>query len=119
LVNTCNPTQIHVGASEIAGRGVFASEPIRSGEIVEECHILRVPAEQVESLDRTCVYEYYFEWGGDAAIALGNGSICNHSSHPNASYCKDLAAERLVIRAVRPIDAGEEITIDYGAPQVS
>lgn len=34
------PTKIYVAKSEIGGRGVFASEDLKSGELIEECHFI-------------------------------------------------------------------------------
>jgi SET domain-containing protein len=48
------------------------------------------------------------------AIALGSGSLYNHSDDPNAAFTTHIARGEVVYRAVRPIAAGEQIVIDYG-----
>ena len=107
--------RLAVGPSDIAGRGVFATEDIGRGEIMEECQIIRVPAEQLRHLDQTVVYEYYLEWEGDGAIVLGLGSLYNHCSEPSAEHVKDIRHNRVLIRAIRDIHSGEEITVNYSA----
>ncbi|MGI8848358.1 MAG: SET domain-containing protein [Candidatus Dormibacteria bacterium] len=104
---------ICVRESDIHGRGVFATAPIAIDEVIELCPVLRVPEEQVGILDATRLFEYYFAWEGDAGVALGFGSLYNHSSAPNAVYRKDFAADVVEIRARSDIAAGEEITFDY------
>ena len=48
------------------------------------------------------------------AVALGYGSLYNHSYTPNAHYVDvDQCRKRFV--ALRDIEAGEEITINYNA----
>ena len=46
------------------------------------------------------------------ALALGYGSLYNHSYQPNARY-DDQPAGAMTFTALRDIRAGEEITINY------
>jgi SET domain-containing protein len=65
---------------------------------------------------QTRLAHYYFEWGDDcqqAAIALGYGSLYNHSYNPNARYVFRESEECLEFIALRDIEPGEEITINY------
>ena len=78
--------------------------------------MLRIPAAQRRLLDKTLVFEYYFEWDGDAALALGLGSLYNHSGTPNAEYLKDTQNDVVTIRALAGIAAGEEIVFSYSGP---
>ena len=48
-----------------------------------------------------------------AAIALGYGSLYNHSPLPCARYLKIFGADTVEFAAVRDIDSGREITVDY------
>lgn len=55
---------------------------------------------------------YVFGWGEDStALALGYGSLYNHSYRPNAETLE--TADELVITALRDIQPGEEIFINY------
>ena len=108
--------RIVVGDSPGRGRGVFARVPFRTGELIEECPVIAFDRESRALIDRTALYGYYFYWGpgGDlGAIALGFGSLYNHSSMPNASFERYLNSSSIVFRALCPITAGEEITYDY------
>jgi SET domain-containing protein len=102
------------------GRGVFATRDIAEGEILDDCHVLIIGAEDAERLEETPLGSHYFHWEGDedddrwrGAIALGVASLVNHSPDPNAGVWQDYERERLVLEALRPIAAGEEVVIDY------
>lgn len=68
------------------GRGVFARRPIESGEVIETCPVLVLPSGSIEDFSAG-IGAYVFEWGrGKLALALGYGSLYNHSYRPNARY---------------------------------
>ncbi|HVX88138.1 MAG TPA: SET domain-containing protein [Gemmatimonadales bacterium] len=102
------------------GRGVFATRDIAEGETLDDCHVLIIGAEDAERLEETPLGSHYFHWEGEedddrwrGAIALGVASLVNHSPEPNAGVWQDYERQRLVLEALRPIAAGEEIVIDY------
>jgi SET domain-containing protein len=94
-----------------AGRGVFARRLIAAGEEIERCPMLIVDGEQAEALSLGAD-GYVFGWGSDAtALALGYGSLYNHSYAPNAETLE--TPQELVITALQTIRDGEEIFINY------
>jgi len=106
---------IEIRPSSRHNRGVFARRAFRSGDLIETCPVIVVPITQRKHLDQTELYDYYFDWGeGDAALALGFGSLYNHSSDPSASYDKNTITETISIVATRDILVDEEITVSYG-----
>ena len=100
-----------------AGRGVFAGERILAGELIEQCPV--VPLQDARDRDRlrkTGLVNYYFLWGekrDHAAICLGWGAVYNHSFAPNAAYEKVMEDLRMDFHALRDIEPGEEITVNY------
>ncbi len=61
---------------------------------------------------------YVFTWGdGCTALALGYGSLYNHSFAPNATTLEN--SDELVITALRDIAVGEEIFINYTGTESS
>lgn len=50
---------------------------------------------------------------GAAAITLSYGSLYNHSASPNAQYRKISDADVIEFVAIRNIEPGCEITVDY------
>lgn len=94
-----------------AGRGVFATRAFATGDEIERCPMLIVDGERGTSLAHGAE-GYVFNWGDDGtALALGFGSLYNHSFRPNATTLE--TTDELVISALRPIQAGEEIFINY------
>ncbi|MDB4796572.1 SET domain-containing protein [bacterium] len=100
--------------SQIAGRGVFAMQPISKGELIEVCPVIVLSERDREKIARTYLSEYYFSWDFDrAVIALGYSSLYNHSASPNATYDKHFEDQTIVYQCLRPIAQGEEITVAY------
>lgn len=101
------------------GRGVFAVRDLAEGEILEESQVLFLSAEDAERLEATALGEHYFHWDGEdddrwrGALALGVASLVNHSTNANAGVWQDHERNLLILEALRPIAAGEEILIDY------
>ena len=98
------------------GRGVFAQRNFKEGEVIETCPVIVLPAEEIDALELTQLYSYYFAWGPeskDAAIALGYGSLYNHSYTPNARYYKDFDNSLIKYVCITDIQKDEEITISY------
>ena len=64
------------------GRGVFARRLIHDGEVIER--VLALPVGETRTASGpTRMSGYCFEWGrGTVAVALGYGSLYNHSCSP-------------------------------------
>lgn len=96
------------------GRGVVARRAIRAGEVIERVPVLVLRLDEIRDGDGwTGLAGFCFLWGeGTVALALGYGSLYNHSFDPNSRY--DDEGQRVkVYTAIRDIGAGEEITINY------
>ena len=93
------------------GRGVFARQPIPAETVIERVPMLIFSGTELEAE----LADYAFEWApGKVGLAMGYGSIYNHSFAPNAYYTDDGPQIKSYI-ALRDIEAGEEITINYNA----
>jgi SET domain-containing protein len=98
------------------GRGVFAGRAFKTGDVIERVPVIMIPGVELSKIDKTCLYDYYFKWGlegTDAALALGYGSLYNHSFTPNATHHALLADEAYEFIALQDIEQGEEIRINY------
>jgi len=98
------------------GRGVFTSEPISEGSIIEICPCIILSPQDTLKIHETLLHDYYFLWETDrktSALALGFGSIYNHSENPNASFLIDYDARSIKFVGLKDINSMEEITIDY------
>jgi SET domain-containing protein len=103
----------------VKGRGVFAARDIESGELVEECPVVVVKAtlEDLPADLQRIVYDWEFLAGprSTLAVALGFGSMYNHNDPANMRYEADRKKRTLRFFAVRDVEAGEELTINYAA----
>lgn len=110
--------KIYIGQSRIldAGRGVYAGRDIKKGEIIEKCPVIEVPKYDVSNLAESTLVTYFFYFGRSKerlVIALGFGSIYNHSYEPNARYKIRLTEKTLDIIALKDIAKDDEITLNY------
>lgn len=101
---------LEVRKSPGKGRGVFARKDIKKGVTFETVPLIVFDNAECEGA-KMCTY--VFEWTKKtSAIALGYGSIYNHSYEPNARYYDGRNETKLFV-AIRDIKAGEEITVNY------
>lgn len=118
MENINPPLNVYAGTSQIknAGRGMFATAAIAKNHIIEICPVLETREEDYEKLKATRLRDYYFIWNSEpkkVALCLGYGSLYNHSYEPNATYKKDIHSGTITFMAIKDIQAGEEITVNY------
>ena len=97
------------------GRGVFALRDFKEGEIVETCPVINITPKERKILEKTIFNYYIYPWRStrSGSLALGYGSIYNHSYSPNADWKQNFKTNSMVYRAVKPIKKGEEIAVNY------
>jgi len=98
------------------GRGVFTSEDIEAGTVVELAPVIVMSSAERKLLDQTLLHDYIFEWGEQeqqCCMALGYVPVYNHSYTSNCEYEMDYEAQLIRITAVQPVKAGEELFINY------
>jgi SET domain-containing protein len=98
------------------GWGVYARKFIPIDLTIEEVPVLLIPRSDLWHPHGTsALADYAYVWDDDrVAIALGYGSLYNHSYTPNAQYVDDDPSLKRYV-ALRDIQRGEEITINYNA----
>ncbi|KWU45978.1 SET domain-containing protein, partial [Rhodotorula sp. JG-1b] len=101
------------------GRGVFATCDIPAGEVIEISPVLVLGEEEYtgrKKVEASQLRGYVFTWGrdGSMAVALGIGSLFNHSTSPNITYSLDYTQYTISYRTAKPIQRGEELCIFYG-----
>ena len=108
-----------VGRSQ-TGLGLFATTAIANGAIIVEYEGPRIPTALARELDRRRANKYLFEidsrWTIDGSARSNLARYVNHACEPNAEA--QLVRGRMVYRAIKRIQPGEEITIDYGEEHV-
>ena len=98
------------------GRGVFTSEPIEAGTVVEIAPVIVMEEKDRDHLDKTLLHDYIFEWNPEnnqCCMALGYVPLYNHSASSNCEYDMDYEHALITVKAVRDIHAGEELFINY------
>ena len=98
------------------GRGVFCNLPILKDEIIEECPLLVIPADDYDRLKSTHLVDYFFNFNREEnthALAMGFGSLYNHARLSNSYYKIDIETRTITFYALDLINKGEEICINY------
>ena len=105
--------KIEVRRSQLHGWGVFARQEIASGETLEEVPFVALGMEST-ALETVRYYWPREEPWESMAIPAGFAMLYHHSDPSNADW-ETLDEERLFrFFAIRDIEKGEEILIDYG-----
>jgi SET domain-containing protein len=109
-------SSLYIADSLNRGRGVFTSENLAAGTVIEISPVIVMSQEERVLLDQTLLHDYIFLWGKDESaccVALGYISVYNHDYRSNAEYEMDFASNTIRIKTVRGIKKGEEIFINY------
>ncbi|EPQ51006.1 hypothetical protein GLOTRDRAFT_81597 [Gloeophyllum trabeum ATCC 11539] len=111
-----NSTGCCIRYSEGKGRGVFATRRIDPQTVIEISPVLLFTKDEYRDHGRHTVIDHYtFKWrDGRMALALGLGSLFNHSDHPNVSYTLDTETESIRYTTTRAVAPDEELCIFYG-----
>lgn len=99
--------------TEKYGRGIFASRKIKKDEFIEEAPVIVIPKTEWKLMRGTILLNYVFRWRGDKALALGYGSLYNHSYNPNAKFIINFKNQSIDFFARGDIQEGDEITVNY------
>jgi SET domain-containing protein len=111
-----NNSFLFVDSSPLHGRGVFTSQDIEKGDVVEVCHVLVLEQHDAERIEKTTLKDYVFWWGEsgiESCLVLGLGMLYNHSSDPNLTVERDFENLQICFRATRDISSHEELTHSY------
>lgn len=107
---------LHIEDSGPRGRGVYSSEQIAANTVIEISPVIVMNAADRVHLDKTLLHDYIFVWGAKqdkCCMALGLVPMYNHSYQSNCEYFMDFEDNTIMIKTVRKIKKGEEITINY------
>jgi uncharacterized protein len=107
---------LYIEKTENMGRGIFTSENLDEGTVIEVSPVIIMSQADRKLLDKTLLHDYIFEWGRDrkqCCMALGYIPVYNHSYSSNCEYEMDYNNEIMTVKTVRFIKAGEELFINY------
>lgn len=112
---------LYIAESPNRGRGIFTDQLIEKNQIIERCPVVALTEQDVTHIRLTTLNHYYFEWGEqktEGAIALGYGSLYNHAFEANAAWHNKLSERIIEFYAIRLIQPGEEVMINYDTDYV-
>lgn len=109
------PKKIYIAPSKIpnSGNGVFALEEIKKGEVIEVAPILVLEFTDFVDTRWNLLFEYYFWLDDFVVLALGYGSLYNHSINSNAVYKINRDEKYITFTASKKILKDEEILFNY------
>lgn len=110
------PNKIYIDNSPIHGLGVFASQIIYEGEIIEICPVIDMGLNKEVS---PILIDYRFNWpqGNEwtnQVVAAGYAMLYNHSNRPNSNWRSNEQMKTFEFYATKQIEPNEEILIYYG-----
>jgi len=111
------PTKIEIKESPGKGWGVFATEDIEEGEIIEECLLLTLPIQKGEVSSLFLDYRFNYPQQGECTeqvLAMGYASYYNHSNNANAYWRDHPTLKAFQFISNRKIFKYEEIFVYYG-----
>ena len=104
---------VHVKRSS-AGLGLFAGEDITNNTIVIEYTGERITTEEGDRRGGKYLFTLDDDWIIDGKNRENISRYINHACKPNCEAEIDEDEEKIFIRAVKNIKAGDELTYDYG-----
>jgi SET domain-containing protein len=108
-------SKVAFGKTPDKGIGVFAKTAISNGELIEVAPILLVDSD-VMTVNNLNDYVFTLNKEEDIyAVALGYGSLYNHSENPNADWNTNMEDAEIRFIAKEDIQEGQEITVSYGS----
>ena len=108
-----------VGRSH-TGLGLFATTPIAKGAFIVAYRGRRIShaqAERLEARGNRYIFEINARWSLDGSSRRNIARYANHSCRPNAE--SDVVMGNMILRAIKAIKPGDEITYDYGEEYVA
>jgi len=111
------PKKLYISNSTIHGLGVFASEFIMSGEVVEVCPILDLEISKGDASNVLLDYRFNWPQGNEwdkQVMPFGWAGLYNHSNTPNTLWKSNISNQTFEFYTVKDINPDEELFVYYG-----
>src|SRR6195256_2853268 len=98
------------------GLGLFATKPIKKGSKIIRYFgpILDSKKKDEDAIENKYLFELNGRWTIDGSIRENLARYINHACRPNAESDVKPRKRKVIIRAIKDIEPGEEINYDYG-----
>lgn len=108
----CTHKSLEIRYVEASGRGLYATQDIGPHETIDVSPLLVFSTSQIQN---TPLLHYtYVLPGGQQGLALGLGSLFNHSPDPNVGWYMNRQEGYIKYVTTKPIQKGQEACISYG-----
>ena len=104
-----------VGRSR-TGLGLFATKPIKKGSKIIRYFgpLLDSKKKKDDAIENKYLFELNDRWTIDGSVRKNVARYINHACKPNAESDVKPRKRKVIIRAIKNIEPGEEINYDYG-----
>ena len=104
-----------VGRSS-TGLGLFATKPIKKGAKIVRYFgpLLDSRKKKDDAIENKYLFELNGRWTIDGSVRKNIARYINHACKPNAESDVSARKRKVVIRAIKNIEPGDEINYDYG-----
>jgi uncharacterized protein len=104
-----------VGRSR-TGLGLFATQPIKKGTKIIRYfgRLLDSRKKKDDAIENKYLFELNDRWTIDGSMRNNVARYINHACKPNAESDVQPRKRKVIIRAIKNIEPGEEINYDYG-----
>jgi hypothetical protein len=104
-----------VGRSR-TGLGLFATKPIKKGAKIVRYFgpLLDCRKKKDDAIENKYLFELNGRWTIDGSVRKNVARYINHACKPNAESDVNARKRKVVIRAIKKIEPGDEINYDYG-----
>jgi hypothetical protein len=104
-----------VGRSR-TGLGLFATKPIKKGAKIIRYFgpLLDSRNKKHDAIENKYLFELNNRWTIDGSVRKNIARYINHACKPNAESDVSARKRKVVIRAIKKIEPGDEINYDYG-----
>jgi hypothetical protein len=98
------------------GLGLFATQPIKKGTKIIRYFgpLLDCNKKKDDAVENKYLFQLNKRWTIDGSIRKNIARYINHACKPNAESDVNPRKKKIVIRAIKNIEPGEEINYDYG-----
>jgi hypothetical protein len=98
------------------GLGLFATKPIKKGTKIVRYFgpLLDSRNKKHDDIENKYLFELNGRWTIDGSVRKNVARYINHACRPNAESDVSARKRKVVIRAIKNIEPGEEINYDYG-----
>ena len=93
------------------GQGLFAARTVAKGDFILEYTGAKIPTPYADTLDSRYLFEIDEKWTIDGSPESNTARYINHSCEPNTEA--EIEKGHVMIYALKDIQKGEELTIDY------